>query len=272
MGAAKILRLKENTAGRDFVIGDIHGAYDLVLEAMRQVKFNRKVDRLFVVGDLVDRGPQSHRCRKFLEQDYTFAVSGNHDKTLVDIHAQGEPPQALVDWLKRNNGFGWWESVEPAERVAIVQALAQLPLVIEIETARGTVGLLHAEVPRGMDWKTFTAKIEAGDPETTESCLEGRERYKQQDFSGVPGIDRIFVGHTVHWGGATRYGNVYSIDTGAIFGQLGIKDKGSLTMASLVARTGILAGPRAAQGLVDLRLHEETEVNMEPFGQYAAPI
>lgn len=272
MSTPKILRLKENTAGRDFVIGDIHGAYDLVIEAMRQVGFNRKTDRLFAVGDLVDRGPDSHRCRKFLEQPYVYAVRGNHDHMLVEIHAQGEPPQALVDWLKRNNGFGWWDNVAPEERAEIVKAFSELPLVIEIETARGTVGLLHAEVPQGMDWQTFIAKIEAGDQETTESCLEGRNRYKRQDQSGVPGVGRIYVGHTVHWQGATRYGNVYFIDTGAIFGQLGIKDKGTLTMTSLVAGTGILAGPRAAQGLVDLRMDDDIDVQRLPFGQYAAPI
>lgn len=270
--APKILRLKENTVGRDFVIGDIHGAYDLVVDAMRQVGFNRQADRLFSVGDLVDRGPESHRCLKFLQQPYVYAVRGNHEQMLLDIHAQGEPHEAMVQWLKKNNGFGWWENVDAAMRPQIVEAFAQLPLVIEIETARGTVGLLHAEVPRSMDWQTFLAKIDAGHEPTIESCLEGRERYRAKDESGVPGIGRVFVGHTVHWEGATRYGNVYSIDTGAIFGQLGIKDKGGLTMAALAAGTGLLAGPMAAQGLVDLRIHGDSDTPKHPFGQYAAPI
>lgn len=267
----KVLRLSENTAGRDFVIGDIHGAYDLVIEAMRQVGFNRQTDRLLSVGDLVDRGPDSHRCLKFLQQPYVYAVRGNHEQMLLDVHANGEPPEAMIQWLKRHNGFGWWEGVESPMRAEIVRAFSQLPLVIEIETARGTVGLLHAEVPQGMDWPTFLTRIEAGHPETTESCLEGRERYRAQDNSGVPGVGRIFVGHTVHWAGATRYGNVYSIDTGAIFGQLGIKDKGGLTMASAIASTGLLTGPRASQGLVDLRLESATEIPKAVFGQYAAP-
>lgn len=265
----KVWRLKENIEGRDFVIGDIHGAYDLVLDAMRQVKFDKARDRLFSVGDLVDRGPDSHRCLKFLRQPYVYAVRGNHEQMLLDIHANGEPPEALIEWLKRNNGFGWWESVNPAMQAEIVEAFSRLPLVIEIETHRGTVGLLHAEVPQGMDWTTFLSRIESGDQASTESCLEGRQRYKCQDLSGVPGVGRIFVGHTVHWGGATRYGNVYSIDTGAIFGQLGIKDKGGLTMAKMVASTGLLTGPKASQGLVDLRANDDHETPTQRFGQYA---
>ena len=267
--ATRVLRLGQNTRGRDFIVGDIHGAYDLVLQAMRDVGFDRSVDRLFSVGDLVDRGPESARCLAFLKQPYVYAVRGNHEQMLLDIHKHGEPPAALVQWLSQKNGFGWWDGVDQSTRAAIIDAFSGLPLVIEVETERGTVGILHAEVPRGMDWGTFVSKVEAGDQAAIESCLEGRERYRSGDDSGVPGVGRVFVGHTVHWAGSARRGNVYFIDTGAIFRQLGIKDKGALTMASPVAATGILAGPRLAAGLVDLRADVDCEpAAPAPFGLY----
>lgn len=65
-----ILDLPCNHHGRDFVVGDIHGEYDLLLEAMRAVRFEPKNDRLLCVGDLIDRGPGSHRVRQFLSQPY----------------------------------------------------------------------------------------------------------------------------------------------------------------------------------------------------------
>lgn len=68
-----------NCLGRDFVLGDIHGAYDMVLQGMRQVRFDKKVDRIFSVGDLIDRGAGSHRALEFLAQPYVYAVRGNHD-------------------------------------------------------------------------------------------------------------------------------------------------------------------------------------------------
>lgn len=37
-----VLRMDRNEAGRDFVIGDVHGAYDLVLMAMAEANFDPK--------------------------------------------------------------------------------------------------------------------------------------------------------------------------------------------------------------------------------------
>lgn len=271
--ASRVLRLEANQVGRDFVIGDIHGAYDLVLEAMRKVEFNKTCDRLFSVGDLIDRGPDSHRCLKFLQQPYVYAIRGNHEQMLIDMHADGEPHEAVVEWMSARNGFGWWKTTPQTTRDQILDAVKALPLAIEIQTLRGTVGLIHAEIPPGMSWPTFLSRIERGDEKVIETCLEGRDRYRARDEGGVPGVGRVFVGHTVHWGGATRYGNVYAIDTGAVFGHLGIKDKGSLTMAKLAVSTGILSAPPPREvSLVDIRIAEDGEAETRPFGQYAKPL
>lgn len=58
----KVLSLPENQNGRDFVVGDIHGHFAMLNELMEVVAFDRNVDRLFAVGDLIDRGPNSVRC------------------------------------------------------------------------------------------------------------------------------------------------------------------------------------------------------------------
>ena len=51
--------VKANKVGRDFVVGDVHGMFDRVAQALTKVQFNPSRDRLFSVGDLIDRGPQS---------------------------------------------------------------------------------------------------------------------------------------------------------------------------------------------------------------------
>ncbi len=48
-----------NEDGRDFVVGDIHGEYDQLMEALDHQNFDKDHDRLFSVGDLIDRGPKS---------------------------------------------------------------------------------------------------------------------------------------------------------------------------------------------------------------------
>ena len=47
---------KLNTEGRDFVIGDLHGCYDEFLAVLADISFDTKIDRMFSVGDLIDRG------------------------------------------------------------------------------------------------------------------------------------------------------------------------------------------------------------------------
>ena len=55
----KIIRLPVNKTGRDFVLGDLHGTTDLLRALMEHVAFDPKKDRLFSVGDLIDRGEDS---------------------------------------------------------------------------------------------------------------------------------------------------------------------------------------------------------------------
>ena len=44
--APRFLRQERNQAGRDFVIGDVHGAFDEVWKAMQLAGFDRTRDRL----------------------------------------------------------------------------------------------------------------------------------------------------------------------------------------------------------------------------------
>ena len=52
-----VRRFAPNTAGRDFVVGDIHGCFDALGDEMDRIRFDPAVDRMFSVGDLVESGP-----------------------------------------------------------------------------------------------------------------------------------------------------------------------------------------------------------------------
>lgn len=265
-----VLRLPENISGRDFVVGDIHGAFNLVLQAMELANFDPTVDRLFSVGDLIDRGGWSHWVTTFLAQPYVYAVRGNHEDMLLQLYADGEPSDGLLCQVAQHNGFAWWLQTDNDQRREILAALRALPLAIEIPTSRGTVGLIHADVPQGMCWAEFLAHLEAGDLATTQCCLWGRDRIQTGNFEVVPGVGRLFVGHTPQWGGLARYGNVYAVDTGAVFGTQGIED-GRLTLARVLMGTNVLTAPRKTT-LVDLR--DDAFIPVLPFGHpnaYATP-
>lgn len=267
-----VARFEANTKGVDYVVGDIHGAFDLLMRALDAAGFNPAVDRLFCTGDLVDRGHYSAEVLNFLREPWAHAVGGNHEHMLLEMYAEGVevPDQQALSFNVKHNGMGWWLNVTPEQRAEILDAFAQLPLVLEVDTPRGKVGLLHAEVPRGMPWAEFIQKIEAGDPLTRHSALWGRSRAKTNDTSGVSGIDRVFVGHTPHSSGVRQMGNIFVVDTGAVFAQLEASaNAGRLTLANLLGKTGLITTPRPAVKLVDLR-DDPTAIPFSPYAEAGA--
>jgi len=250
---ARVSRFKRNTLGRDFVVADIHGAFDLLVIAMAEIDFDPDVDRIFSTGDLIDRGDSSDRCAEFIALPYFHSTLGNHESMLLDLYVNGDPPQDVLEYAAKHNGFGWWLGVSNEKRHEILEAIRALPYVIEVESTCGIVGLIHADVPKKMKWHDFIAGIESGDAKVIDTCLWGRERIDSGNMRGIPGIARVFVGHTPQWQGLTRYGNVYALDTGAAFGLQGNLDKGRFTMVKLDADESCLIGGGQNGAMIDIR-------------------
>lgn len=69
----------------DYVMGDIQGCYDSLMLLLEKIDFNESTDRLWFVGDLVNRGPQSLAVIRFIKNlPITSQVTlGNHDLHLL---------------------------------------------------------------------------------------------------------------------------------------------------------------------------------------------
>ncbi|HXG29162.1 MAG TPA: metallophosphoesterase [Nevskiales bacterium] len=210
-----IRRYTRNTHGRDFVVGDIHGCFSLLERLLAAVEFDAGRDRLFSVGDLVDRGPESPRALEFLALPWFHTVRGNHDDFVLSARTR----ESRLHWWVACGGV-WWLEQDEATRARFRQALAQLPLVIEVESVQGLTGIVHADVPATLDWPGFVAALRAGEAEVAHTALWGRARMMGQVRTGVAGIERILVGHTPSFDGVCRVGNVYGLDTGAVYGLL----------------------------------------------------
>jgi len=100
-----------------FVIGDLHGCLTPLKQLLDKVQFKPGVDKLWFVGDLINRGPQSLETLRFVRSLGTDAICvlGNHDlhllavihdirrtggkDTLDDILAADDLPE-LTHWLR----------------------------------------------------------------------------------------------------------------------------------------------------------------------------
>ena len=210
MGAT-VRRFARNTSGRDFVVGDIHGMFPALEALLELAEFDEELDRLFSVGDLIDRGPRSREALEWLSKPWFHAVRGNHEQFLLD----SDDASTRDLWL-RYNGGSWWLECPAAERDAFRAACAALPIALEIDASNGRVAVVHADAPHARSWPEFVARLEAGDGVAIEHALWSRQRVSSGSSARVPGVDLVICGHTP----VTRIvesGNVRFIDTGAVY-------------------------------------------------------
>jgi len=230
--------------GRDYVVGDLHGCYELLDLALRQVRFDFSKDRLFMVGDLVDRGPDSPRALELLDEPWVYAIRGNHEQLALDCYANGTCNEALLAHHVARNGMGWWPRLSESRKERLLEAYEALPFAMQVETNSGTVGLVHADVPPAMTWPQFVAQLRAGDHKTRMSALWSCSRIDYQDHSGVAGITRVYVGHKIQVGGVNCLGNVWFIDTGAFLSYRRRSQEGELSLVELSLPQTALRTPR----------------------------
>jgi len=216
MLSAYVHRYAANEVGRDYCVGDIHGSFSALEKALESIGFDETVDRLFSVGDLVDRGPESERVVEWINKPWFHAVQGNHEDMAIRYVNPGNRDR---DHYMANGG-AWLIGMIPVEQQAFALEMAVLPYVIEVETAEGLVGIVHADIS-GSTWGDMIQRFSCVTSKNqlkqlTNDCLWCRDRIQAEDLSGVPDIRAVIVGHTPLKRPAVL-GNVYHIDTGAVF-------------------------------------------------------
>jgi bis(5'-nucleosyl)-tetraphosphatase (symmetrical) len=143
-----------------YAVGDLQGCLSPLERLLDRVRFDPVQDRLWLVGDLVNRGPQSGACLQFVRQlgASAIAVLGNHDLHLLATAAGLRVPRArdtladvlrrpdadeLLDWLAerplihRNLELGWtlthagippqWSVAKACSEARAVEASLRVP-------------------------------------------------------------------------------------------------------------------------------------------------
>lgn len=169
-----------------YLIGDIQGCDDALGRLLARIDFSPSRDTLHLLGDLVNRGPQSAAVLRRL-QGYGAAarcVLGNHDLSLLAV-AEGfrtpRPGDTLDDILSA------------PDRMAMLDWLRQQPLAMQAQGLlmvhagvlpawdRTQVLALAEEVQaqlRGPDLRGFLATLFGNQPDRWSDALRGPDRWR----------------------------------------------------------------------------------------------
>ena len=92
---------------RILVVSDIHGELEKFIQLLWKAKFNSHKDQLILLGDYVDRGPNSKETVEYIiglvKNHHAIALRGNHDEMFLDW-LDNKDSQIDLDYL-RNGGM-----------------------------------------------------------------------------------------------------------------------------------------------------------------------
>jgi bis(5'-nucleosyl)-tetraphosphatase (symmetrical) len=169
-----------------YAIGDIQGCYSAFRRLLDQIRFDPASDRLWLVGDLVNRGPQSLAVLRFVKSLGTRAITvlGNHDLHLLVVAARHVKPHhgdtlnailrapdrdELLAWLRRR------KMMHAAGRYALVHAglLPQWSIAQALALAREVEAALQSA-----DHDEFLRHMYGNQPDRWRDNLTGIDRLR----------------------------------------------------------------------------------------------
>ena len=169
-----------------YVIGDIQGCFEALEKLLDRIAFDSRRDRLWFVGDLVNRGPDSLATIRFVRSlgESAVTVLGNHDLHLLTVAAgfahlhrgdtladilEAPDREALLDWLRH------CKLMHVDEGWAMVHA-GLLP-----QWSIGEARALAAEVEEalaGPDSRELLRHMYGNQPDAWDPKLEGYDRLR----------------------------------------------------------------------------------------------
>ncbi len=169
-----------------YAIGDLQGCFEPLERLVETLDFDASRDRLWFVGDLVNRGPDSLRCLRFVKGlgESAITVLGNHDLHLVCV-AEGVEPRKKRDTLDdvlaapdRDELVAWLRH-RPLMHVEAPFALVHAGLLPQwtVADALRLGGEVEARL-RAHDYRALLEKMYGDEPDRWSEELRGIDRLR----------------------------------------------------------------------------------------------
>lgn len=198
-------RIEANPWGNDYVVGDLHGSYTLLMSTLKDIEFDFAKDRLFCVGDLVDKGPESERTLGLLNEPWFFASIGNHEVLAYNLlmrQLQGSSLDHEQEIFFKKNGLQWLFDLSLEEKKSVKIRLERFfhtsAMVLEVNSPNGVFYVAHAKLPEHLRTADTTRYglpsdqriLLGGDPDRGDSIKAAL--YQSEEMT-VQGLDLPFL-------------------------------------------------------------------------------
>ena len=170
-----------------YAIGDIQGCYDSLQRLLEQCAFDPARDRLWLVGDLVNRGPRSLETLRFFKSlgEAAITVLGNHDLYLLMVAEGGAKYRGKDDTLDdifeapdRAELLGWLRK-QPLCHTEGNYCLVHAGLLPQWTAARARELAREAEKAlQGPDFREFIMNLWGSEPAAWSDDLTGWPRLR----------------------------------------------------------------------------------------------
>lgn len=173
----------------DYAIGDIQGCYEPLQRLLEAIDFNDRSDRLWLVGDLVNRGPESLAVLRFIK-DLPIPAQitlGNHDLHLLGSLFGGRPwrghDDTIEDIIKAPDGedLGHWLRQQAilcySPELQVVMCHAGIAPLWDLNQAIAYANELEAMLA-GDSYRDFLALMYGNSPNLWSAELAGMERLR----------------------------------------------------------------------------------------------
>lgn len=168
-----------------YAIGDIQGCYDSLRRLLDLCRFDPAQDRLWLVGDLVNRGPHSLETLRYVKSLGAAAVTvlGNHDLYLLMVaegkvakRGKDDTLQPILDAPDKDELLTWLRQ-QPLCYVEGQYCLVHAGLLPQwsVAQARALAAEVEAEL-QGPDYRACLASLWGSKPAAWSDKLKGAER------------------------------------------------------------------------------------------------
>jgi len=169
-----------------YAIGDIQGCYDSLRRLLDKIDFNPLRDRLWLVGDLVNRGAHSLEVLRFIKSlgEAALNVLGNHDLHLLMLAEgyskvqRGDTLEAILRAPDREELLTWLRC-QPLMHVEDGYALVHAGLLPQWSVTRARALAHEVEAAlQASDYRECLANMWGNEPASWDDNLEGWARIR----------------------------------------------------------------------------------------------